>query len=134
MALFDNPELLEGFTAEDFSDNMNEIADKLNDELWVDDSVTGNGSGSYTFSRYGAKTYVVDNMDLCVESLEEFCTEPATIAEKFLAEDWEYFDVTIRCYLLGAVIWEILEEVKEAIDEIETARADAVKVLELLAA
>lgn len=30
------------------------------DELWIDDSVTGNGSGSYTFNSYKAEENVKD--------------------------------------------------------------------------
>lgn len=89
----------------------------LNDELFTVDSVTGNASGSYTFCRNTAKDYVTDNMDECVEALKEFCVSSETIAEKFLCEDWEYFDVTIRCYLLGQAISEALEEIEEDFDE-----------------
>lgn len=90
-----------------------ELDQQLNDDLWICDSVTGNASGSYTFCRATAREYVTDNMDLCIESLKEFCVEAETIAEKFLNEDWEYFDVTIRCYLLGQAISETLEEVMQ---------------------
>lgn len=51
-------------------------------------------------------------MNLCIEALKEFCVESETIAEKFLKEDWEYFDVTIRCNLLGCAISEVLEEIE----------------------
>lgn len=89
-----------------------ELEDSLYDDLWTQDSVTGNGSGSYTFCRATARGYVTENMELCVESLKEFCVEAETIAERFLEEDWEYFDVTIRCYLLGQAIAEVLEELE----------------------
>jgi hypothetical protein len=88
-----------------------ELEQQLNDDLWICDSVTGNASGSYTFCRETAKEYVSENMGECAEALKEFCVEAETIAEKFLNEDWEYFDVTIRCYLLGQAISETLEEV-----------------------
>jgi hypothetical protein len=79
----------------------------------VEDSVTGNASGSYTFNRWTAKEYVADNMELLKDALDEFCTESRTIAEHFLNEDWEYFDVSIRCYLLGSVISEVLDELED---------------------
>lgn len=93
-------------------EDRDSFAEDLNDELWIADSVTGNGSGSYTFNRYTAKEYVTENMELCIEALREFCVEAETIAEKFLSEDWEYFDVTIRCYLLGSMIEEALEQIE----------------------
>lgn len=89
----------------------------LNVELWTEDSVTGNASGSYTFCRNIAKDYVTDNMDECVEALKDFCVPSETIAEKFLCEDWEYFDVTIRCHLLGEAISEAMEEIEKDFDE-----------------
>lgn len=106
----------ENYTPEEITEAMkdrDEFAEKLNDELWIADSVTGNGSGSYTFSRAKAKDYVTDNPDELREALKEFCVEADTIANNFLNEDWEYFDVTIRCYLLGVAI-------SEALDELET--------------
>lgn len=93
-------------------EDMDDLEQFLNDELFVGDSVTGNASGSYTFCRQTAKEYVTENMEKCIEALKEFCVEAETVAEKFLSEDWEYFDVTIRCYLLSQAISEILEEIE----------------------
>lgn len=91
-----------------------ELEEELQDTLWTVDSVTGNASGSYTCNSNVAKEYVLGNMELCTESLREFCVEPADIADHFLREDWEYFDVTIRCYLLGNAIADALDEITEA--------------------
>ena len=98
--------------------NTNEYADRdeldafLNDELWTVDSVTGNASGSYTFNSYTAKEYVFDNIDLLNEAITEFC-ETDVIGEKFLNEEWEWMDVTIRCYLLGQAISEALDDMED---------------------
>lgn len=88
-------------------------AEELSEDLWICDSVTGNASGSYTFNRYVAKEYVTDNTELLMEALKEFCVDAETIADKFLNEEWEYFDVTIRCYLLYVAISETLEEMEK---------------------
>ncbi len=95
------------YTAEELTERMADVEsfrEELNDDLWIVDSVTGNGSGSYTFCRETAKSYVLDNMELCIDALKDFCVEAETIAEKFLSEDWEYFDVTIRCAVLSQAI------------------------------
>lgn len=102
-------------------ETIEELEESLNDDLWIDDSVTGNGSGSYTFSSYTAKEYVTENEDLCREALEEFCIDADTIAEKFLDADWEYFDVTIRCYLLSQIVGTVLEEIAEEFEEMHEA-------------
>ena len=93
-------------------EDREEVEQRLNDELWIDDSITGNASGSYYCNSYKAQEAVTDNSDLLREALTEFCTEPGEIAKRFLEGDWEYFDVTIRCYLLGSAISEVLDEIE----------------------
>ena len=79
------------------------------DELWIDDSVTGNASGSYTFNSFKAREYVAGNEDLLAEALEEFGAGDSEY--KKALTDPEYADVTIRCYLLAEVLSEVLSEV-----------------------
>ena len=85
----------------------------LYDEMFLDDSVTGNGSGSYTFSTYQAEENLCHNMDLLQEALEEF-----GCGIDYLEKGAEACDVTIRCYLLGQLLGEALEEIKEEENEI----------------
>lgn len=113
----------------DFMDD-DELREYLKDTLWNEDSVTGNGSGSYTFSRHTAKEYVIDNMNLLKEAIMEFDISYIDVSEKFLSEDWEYFDCTIRCYLLSYVIDGVVDEYyrselyEENKDEIEMDNID----------
>lgn len=102
------------------------LEEKLNDDLWTCDSVTGNGSGSYTFNRVQAQIYVLDGMDELQEAVNEFGIDSETIGEKFLESDWEYFDVTIRCYLLGQAIAAVLDDLEEdgAFEEEEEEEED----------
>lgn len=90
-------------------DSREDFAEWLNDDLWTADNVTGNASGSYTFSREKAKEFVFADPDTVAEALKEFCTEAQTIAEKFLSMNWEYFDVTARCYVLSECIESALD-------------------------
>ena len=99
--------------------NWNEYGEEIvNDEqalydaLWIDDYVTGNGSGSYTFNTAKAREYVEDNFKLLVEALREF-GEVDELAEIIDEDKWEYADVTIRCYLLGQAVAEVMEEREE---------------------
>ena len=90
--------------------NIDEISrDELEEELWTEDSVTGNASGSYTFNRSQAEDYVKDNMDLCCEVLEVF-GELRELGNKIADGEWEWLDVTIRCYLLGECVEEAINE------------------------
>lgn len=95
----------------DFSDydSMEELEEHLNDVLWTCDSVTGNGSGSYTFSTWEAEENICHNLDLLEEALNEFGSESCYLLDKGA----EAADVTIRCYLLGSTISEVLKELEE---------------------
>jgi hypothetical protein len=86
-----------------------DLEEQLNDLLWTADSVTGNASGSYTFSREEAKEYVMDNMPLAVDAFREF-DQIDKFADYIQEENYEAIDVTIRCFLLGQVLYEVLEE------------------------
>lgn len=94
------------------------LEEKLNDDLWIDDGVTGNASGSYTFNTYTAEEYICHNMDLLKEALDEFGGEYGEALEKGA----EYCDVTIRCYLLCSAISEVLDDLESegAFDEDES--------------
>ena len=97
----------------EWAGNRDGLEEQLNDDLWTCDSVTGNASGSYTFNRIQAQIYVLDGMDELQEAVNEFGIDSETIVEKFLESDWEYFDVTIRCYLLGQAIAAVLDDLEE---------------------
>ena len=102
----------EGINVKEY--DREELEEKLNEDLWVEDSVTGNGSGSYTFDRYTAEEYICHNLDLLGEAIEEFgdCSD-------VLQKGAEACDVTIRCYLLGGAISDVLDEMYEEEDEEE---------------
>ena len=82
-----------------------ELEEKLNEDLWIEDSVTGNASGSYTFSTWQAEENICHNMDLVQEAYEEFGYDGVP-----LDAGAEAMDVTVRCYLLGQAIGEALDE------------------------
>lgn len=91
----------------DFND-LDELEEHLNDTLWVEDSVTGNGSGSYYCNAWAAEEAICHNLDLLGEALDAFggsCD--------ILKDGAEAADVTIRCYLLSECIAEALEEIKD---------------------
>ena len=90
-----------------YSGAKEKFAEKLNDDLWICDSVTGNASGSYTFNTWQAEENLCHNMDLLQEALQEFgCNID------YLEKGAEACDVTIRCYLLNGAISEALEELE----------------------
>jgi hypothetical protein len=98
--------------------NKDELADSLNDDLWANDSVTGNGSGSYFFNTWKAEEALCHNLDLLGEACEEFGS-----TADLLKDGAEACDVTIRCYLLPQAISEALDELEED-DEDEDSDED----------
>lgn len=88
--------------------NKDELAEQLHDDLWADDSVTGNGSGSYFFNTWKAEEALCHNLDLLGEACEEFGS-----TADLLKDGAEACDVTIRCYLLPQAISEALDELEE---------------------
>ena len=97
--------------ASDYMDceDIDELRENLYDNLWDEDSVTGNGSGSYTFNREEAKKYVADNLDLMVEAYKEF-DSIEKLVNNLEDSDFETIDVTIRCYLLSQALDEVLDD------------------------
>lgn len=91
-----------------------ELEEQLNDDLWVTDSVTGNASGSYTFSTWQAEEYLAHNWDVLAEAINEF-----GVSENPIEKGAEWCDVTIRCYLLGQAISNVLDELEDELEEEE---------------
>lgn len=87
--------------------DRDELCEALNDILWDADTVTGNGSGSYTFDRDEARKCVSDNLDIMVEMAREFDCKDALL-EHLMDSDFEWIDVSIRCYLLNDMIWDTI--------------------------
>ena len=92
--------------AEDREDLRQELEEKLNDDLWIADSVTGNASGSYYCNAWKAEEALCHNWDLLAEALEEFGEDFGEAVKRGA----EYCDVTIRCYLLGQAISAVLDD------------------------
>ena len=99
-------------------DDRNDMYDKLNDELWPEDCITGNGYQGYGkyhgIDKDTIREYVRENLDLCKEALREFCTEKDEIIDKFFNDDVSFFDCTIRCYCLAWGIDKALDELEES--------------------
>ena len=109
----------ENYTPEEIRENLKnreEWEEQLNDDLWTEDHVTGNASGSYTFSRRTAEEYVKDNLSLCIKAMIEFGYEAEIFGKKVYNEEWEDLDVTIRCYLLHCAIFDTLNELEKEIE------------------
>lgn len=115
----------ENYTEDEIIQHLAEDRDgwqeELYDDLWVDDSVTGNASGSYTFNSYEAEQNIAGNWGLLSEALDEFGDSGADA----IGNGAEWCDVTIRCYVLGGALSSVLDEYEERYaDEIEAYQGE----------
>ena len=88
--------------------NRDDIYDNLYDDLVNSDSVTGNASGSYTFSTWQAEENLCHNWDLMEEAGNELGYD-----SDVLARGAEYLDVMIRFYLVGQLLGSVLDEIQQ---------------------
>lgn len=86
--------------------SIEEAHEEMYEKLWVEDSVTGNASGSYTFNSYQAEEYLAGNWDMLAMALDEFGENDVRVLQKGA----EWCDVTIRCWLLGEILQYVLED------------------------
>ena len=99
---------------DEWKGNRDGLEEKLNNDLFTEDSVTGNGSGSYTFNSWQAEENLSHNWDLLKECADEYGEEPTIDTGWYHGAEW--WDVSIRCYLLGEAISEVLDELDEELE------------------
>lgn len=97
----------ENVSVSDF-ETREELSEKLYEECFISDSVTGNASGSFTFNSFEAEENVCHNLGLLSEAVCEFGYSGENIIEKGA----EWMDVTIRCYVLSEAIGLALDEIE----------------------
>ena len=90
--------------------------ESMEESLWIDDSVTGNGSGSYTFNTAKAAENVAGIIfdDDALEAFAELVYDGIPTKEGA-----EACDVIARCIALGYVSGELEEAFEEAREKLE---------------
>ena len=102
----DNKEQIEGLDRHD-------AYEVIYDSCWVDDSVTGNASGSYTFSRWEARQNFFndeDSEEYIDQMIEDGFTCRESVGRAVQESQWELLDVSIRCWLLCDAVSDVLDE------------------------
>ena len=98
-------------------ENKEELRDQFNwdalyDDLFINDQITGNASGSYYCNTWKAEESLCHNMDLLQEACDCFGCSPKI-------DNPEWCDVSIRCYLLGQVLEDSKSEIMEILENEE---------------
>lgn len=99
-----------GMLVQGDKDTIQDVQDLMFDQ----DDVTGNGSGSYTFDTFKAEQNLMGNWDLLREAKEEL--QPNV---DLIDKGPEYCDVMIRCYLLD---WCFNKALNEIVTDTEEAQ------------
>ena len=86
-------------------DDLVDFRTTLEDDAFVSDMVTGNASGSYYCNAWKAEEALAHNWDLIAEVSADF-----GIDEPTFDKGPEYWDVSIRCWMVGQVLDEAIEE------------------------
>ena len=95
--------------------------DVVYDNIFVDDAVTGNGSGSYFFNAAKAREAVADAIwdEKILNALSEIGVSGDRIAQYLRDNDAESLDVCIRCAMLSEVYNEIEEHFSDRVSDCE---------------
>lgn len=95
--------------------------DVVYDNIFVDDAVTGNGSGSYFFNAAKAREAVADAIwdEKILNALSEIGISGDRIVQYLRDNDAESLDVCIRCAMLGEVYGEIEDYFSDRVSECE---------------
>lgn len=97
----------------DLSKDKDTLEREIYDLIKDDDEVTGNASGSYTFSDWQAQENLCHNVDLALKAIAEFGYDSDSLSDLGA----EGIDVLIRCYLLSDAIRDCLSETMLTEDE-----------------
>ena len=91
-------------------EDKDEAAEFLNNRLWAEDFITGNGPYGYA-DEYLSEEYLCHNLDLAFEACNCFDVNYPLLRDHYKEGNLaRYLDCTIRCYLLSAAIDKALEE------------------------
>ena len=107
--------IMEIYTIDDLRECYNDksdLYDELCEDLFINDSVTGNASGSYTFNTYKAECYLAHNWDLAIQVLYDFGYDSINL--DYFSPEW--LDVTIRCGILSQCIYKVLDDLNSQYD------------------
>lgn len=88
-------------------ENNEEFFEHLYEELWDEDTVTGNQSGYMTEKEH--ELFIAENFQLVKDAMESFGYQIKDIPDK---NPCTWLDTLIRCYLLNDCLHEALERLK----------------------
>ena len=92
-------------------DDLDEAHEFLHDELWDDDSITGNG-GNWYASATECEEYLSDNWNLIFNAIENFCVDMNKEIKKYKEDMPCFLDCLVRLDLLDEAIKKVLGDLQ----------------------
>ena len=96
-----------------------ELAEWIEDEVWDEDGITGNGVFAYD-NENQCSTYLAGNTELLYEALTAMDPDDdeMSLLEHYRQQDlMQYFDTCIRCYVLRECIGYAMKDLQLNIDD-----------------
>ena len=93
----------------DPEESVDEICDKIYDELFIEDCITGNGCNGYDTEAH-CEEYVCHNLSLYFEAAAELYDFPTGATSWVWEGPATHMDCTIRIYLLGECSYTAVRE------------------------
>lgn len=90
------------------TEDRDDFAANIHDDLWIDDDVTGNGSGAYT-THEKARDYVSGNFGLLYDMVRGGTATADDVLSLLADDDYVTLDVYIRCDLLYEAVYQALD-------------------------
>ena len=94
------------FDISEYSDNE-DAHEFLHDELWDDNSITGNG-GNWYDSAAKCEEYLCGNWDLVLSAIDNFCIDTNDAIKKYKNKIPCFLDCLVRLDLLDAAIENVI--------------------------
>ena len=108
-----NDEVGQFYNLNHYDGDADALAEDLYTYCWNNDFVTGNGSdGCYFTLTSESERAVKDNMNILQDVANDWGEEDK-IQQALEEENWDWLDVTIRCYLLYSCVREIVDGMVE---------------------
>lgn len=92
----------------EYGDDIDSIIEKLEEELWEEDSITGNGNFGYD-TNFNCEEYLCHNLDLLFEAINDFDfdTNYHHLDKENLPKT---LDSLIRCYILSSTVYAYVKD------------------------
>lgn len=96
----------------DWNMETDDIIQKMHDDFWDNDNVTGNGCDGYTgiYDSLTAEEMVKANAEQVMEALVEFGASMEECAKNFVDGNYKWLDITARCYWLWKAVADVVIE------------------------